>query len=348
MIGKRFWIAAAVCLMAWLPTANAADRALEIYFIDVLGGGATLIVTPAGESILVDSGWHTEDRRDALRIHHALVEQAGCERLDHSITTHWHRDHFGAISQVAEMVDVAHWWDKGVPDEYPDDPHEFQRLIALYLDASGGDTKTLRTLDRIELQQVEGLPEVELEIVAANRAVLASVLGEEHNPLCEHVETRDYDPSDNADSIAFMLRYGDFSFFMGGDITWNIESKLVCPFNVLGQADLMQVNHHGLPSSNNPVFVKSLDPVVAVMCNGPRKGGHIDVIRQFEGLPRLEGFYQLHYNVTIDREDNPAAEFVANHDEVGGEFVKAAVAHDGSEFTVTIGADWNPITYQTR
>src|SRR2546422_2683598 len=60
---------------------------LEIYWIDVEGGAATLIVTPAGESVLVDSGWPLP--RDADRIREA-ARDAGLTRIDHLVTTHWH------------------------------------------------------------------------------------------------------------------------------------------------------------------------------------------------------------------------------------------------------------------
>src|SRR5712691_604177 len=42
-------------------------RTLDIYYVDVEGGAATLIVTPAGESVLIDAGWPGFDGRDAKR-----------------------------------------------------------------------------------------------------------------------------------------------------------------------------------------------------------------------------------------------------------------------------------------
>src|ERR1700704_5021632 len=74
---------------------QAAPKSLDIYFIDVEGGAATLIVTPAGESLLVDSGFPGD--RDAGRIAHVALEVAGLKQIDHYLTTHWHRDHVGGI-----------------------------------------------------------------------------------------------------------------------------------------------------------------------------------------------------------------------------------------------------------
>ena len=46
-------------VMAWLvPCVVAAqEKTLDIYFIDVEGGQSTLVVTPAGETLLVDTGF---------------------------------------------------------------------------------------------------------------------------------------------------------------------------------------------------------------------------------------------------------------------------------------------------
>ncbi|MGH9428365.1 MAG: hypothetical protein ACRD2L_18930, partial [Terriglobia bacterium] len=63
--------------------AHAAPKGLDIYFIDVEGGAATLIVTPQGESLLIDSGWKRDDLRDAKRIHDTATRLAGLKKIDH-------------------------------------------------------------------------------------------------------------------------------------------------------------------------------------------------------------------------------------------------------------------------
>ena len=95
----------------------------------------------------------------------------------------------------------------------------------------------------------------------------------EPNPFADRHEPQPEDPSDNAASLAVMLQFGEFKFLCCGDLTWNVEAELVAPNNPLGQVDLYMVTHHGLPSSNNPALVLAVDPSVAVMCNGPTKGG---------------------------------------------------------------------------
>ena len=62
-----------------------AGSGLEIYWCDVEGGAATLIVTPARESLLVDSGFPGE--RDSARIAKMAREVAGIQQIDHYITS---------------------------------------------------------------------------------------------------------------------------------------------------------------------------------------------------------------------------------------------------------------------
>src|SRR5262245_17271499 len=98
--------------------AATADQTLDIYWVDVEGGGATLIVTPAGESVLIDSG--NPGPRDAGRIHKAATEAAGLKRIDHYITTHFHMDHFGGAAPLAALVPLGQVYDNGIPDTDPD------------------------------------------------------------------------------------------------------------------------------------------------------------------------------------------------------------------------------------
>ena len=93
-------------------------RPLEIYFIDVAGGAATLLVTPERESILIDSGWPGLEDRDPKRIVHALKDLAGCDHLDHLVTTHWHMDHYRRRGGAGDrMVRIGQFWDRGLPED---------------------------------------------------------------------------------------------------------------------------------------------------------------------------------------------------------------------------------------
>src|SRR4051812_18618332 len=86
-------------LLAAPAGAEAPNRGLDIYFVDTEGGAATLIVTPAGESVLIDSG--NPGKRDADRIYKVASEQAKLTTIDHHVITHWHTDHYGGVERLA-------------------------------------------------------------------------------------------------------------------------------------------------------------------------------------------------------------------------------------------------------
>jgi competence protein ComEC len=159
------------------------------------------------------------------------------------------------------------------------------------------------------------------------------------NPECATAAAKAEDPSDNARSVALLLKLGDFDFLDTGDLTWNVEQRLVCPANRVGEIDLYQVSHHGLNNSNNPVLLRSVRPTVAIMNNGPRKGGHPDTVKWLQELPSLKALYQVHRNVASTAEQNAPLAFIANLEEQSDEAHMITVSVDPGKraFTVTNG-----------
>src|SRR5262249_51578478 len=126
-----------------LPAAEPA-RGLDIAFVDTEGGAATLIVTPAGESVLIDCG--NPGGRDAERIHKA-AQKLGLKRIDHLVITHWHSDHYGGIARLTNLIPVMNYYDHGIPDMLAEDKKGFATLIGPYKEASKGKSKTLKAGD---------------------------------------------------------------------------------------------------------------------------------------------------------------------------------------------------------
>jgi competence protein ComEC len=329
--------------------AEGPSGNLDIYFLDMVGGGSTLIVTPLGESVLIDTGSLEPRHRDAERIYKA-TQHAGLKRIDYLITTHFHSDHFGGILQLSKRIPVGKFMDKGyLPPEEERESKWFRQLYPLYQEATGGKVEKLAVGDDIPLKNdPQGqLPPLTLHCVAAEKQV-EGFDGDVDAPVPGCV-IKNPDRSDNARSIAMVLTYGKFKFFAGGDITWNVEHHLARPKNVVGEVDLYQVTHHGLDQSNNPVLLQALNPTVCVAMNGPRKGIQPNTFRALKALPAVKAIYQIHYNTLYGDEGNTRLEWIANgKDSRKGELIRVSVDAQKNRYTVSIGADGRRQIYPVK
>jgi competence protein ComEC len=327
--------------------ADKPARGLDIWFIDVEGGAATLIVTPAGESVLIDCG--NPGARDAERIHRTATQLAGIQAIDHLITTHWHLDHYGGVARLSRLMPIRRFYDHGIPEQLTEDPKGFPLLIQAYREAAQGKSTTLRPGDDVALKQLAAGPKLRLfclcgsgDVVPDKPGAPPNLIAAEHKPLAD-------DPTDNAKSLGFLLSYGDFRFLDLGDLTWNVEHKLVAPSDKIGPVDVYQVTHHGLEISNNPVLVRTVNPRVAIFNNGAKKGGHPSVTATLRRLPEIKAIYQLHRNVAVGAPENTDPDLIANSEEnCRGEGIHLAVAADSKSYQVTVGSTGKPRQYTTR
>src|SRR4030095_933331 len=206
----------------------------------------------------------------------------------------------------------------------------------------------LRPGDQIKFKPAQDAPPVTLTCLASAGIVIEPSEAGPRNPACESAKLKHIDFSDNARSLAMVIKFGDFDFMVGGDLSWNKENKLVCPTNLIGKIDLFQVTHHGLNASNSTTMLRSISPTAAIMNNGARKGGNADVIKAIRELPSIEAFYQLHKNMTIPSEANVAEDFIANLTTEGDQAFSVTVVTDGRTFTITNTRNGKSTTHQVR
>jgi len=310
-------------------TASIARAAgtLDVYFIDVEGGQATLFVAPSGESMLVDTGWAGFNGRDADRIM-AAAKLAGLKQIDYLVVTHYHLDHVGGVPQLAARIPIRNFIDHGPSVET--DP-QAQRLYQAYVDTrSKGNQILAKPGDRIPIQGID----VQV-LTAAGDQIFRPLPGAgQPNPLCQTVSRREADPSENARSIGILITFGKFRMIDLGDLTWNKEYELVCPMNRVGTVDVYLSTHHGLDQSNSPVIVDALHPRVAIMNNGAHKGGSPEAWQTIHNSPGLQDLWQLHYSVQGGQANNTADSFIANRDQQDGNWIKLSASSDG-HFSVT-------------
>lgn len=338
---KASLIVPGLVLLSALAAVNvAAQKTLDIYFIDVEGGQATLIVSPAGESMLVDAGWPGFDGRDAARIA-AAAAQAGVTRIDYLVVTHYHRDHVGGVPQLAAKLPIRTFVDHGPTVEAGADPDALFRAYAGV--RAKGRHLQVKAGDKIPVAGID------VQIVAAGGELIERPLagGAVANPLCKDFVARDLDPTENARSVGMVIGYGRFRMLNLGDLTWNKERDLVCPDNPLGAVDLYLTTHHGMNMSGPAVLVHAIRPRVAVMNNGARKGGTPEAWRVVRSAPGLEDLWQLHYSIAGAAEHNAPEPFIANLDETTAHGIKVSVDRDGG-FVVTNARNGHSKRYGPR
>ena len=333
-------LAVALALAGSLVAAQGRRTTLDIYVIDVEGGQATLVVTPAGGSLLVDTGWSGFDGRDADRIA-ATAKQAGLSSIDTLVVTHYHVDHVGGVPALAARLPIGTFVDHGPTVEEGEQPVALYRA---YVEARAkGRHLEVKPGDMIP---VAGL---DVRVVSSGGALVTRPLpgAGAANPLCASFTPKESDPTENARSVGMVLTFGRFRMLDLGDLTWNKEHDLVCPSNLLGSIDLYLTSHHGLDQSGSPQLVRAIQPRVAVMNNGARKGGVPSAWQIVRETPGLLDLWQLHYAVDGGTDHNVAEPFIANVDQTTAYGIKVSAARDGS-FTVVNARNGQTKSYPPR
>lgn len=308
-------IVVAMVLCASLAAQTRTGSTLDIYVVDVEGGNATLVVAPSGESLLIDAGnGGAAAARDARRILDA-AKHAGLTRIDHLVTTHFHGDHVGGLAALAAQIPIRHFIDHG-PSVQPNDAID-AFLQKGYRELYGKATHTVATPG----YQIP-LPGVEARVVtAAARTITAPLPGAgQPNPYCARFTRHTVNPvsgqpvgaTEDEQSVGTHITFGRFRALYLGDFTWNGEFELMCPANRLGTVDLFLASRHGQPSSNSEALVHAVQPRVALINNGTRKGGQPETMRVLYSSPRLEDVWQIHFSVLGGQEYTVPGVFIAN------------------------------------
>jgi competence protein ComEC len=304
---RLLWLAApAFASLLVLPLVWAkASKALQIYFIDVEGGQATLIVSPLGGSLLIDTGWPDENGRDANRIM-AAAKAAGVARLDYVLITHFHRDHVGGVPQLADRIHIGTFIDHGTLQE--DSPVTNEDFAAYQ--------KVLPRAKHILAKPGEAIPlaGVGVRVLTSATAHIAAALpgAGQPNPYCAAEPEAPADPTENQQSVGVLVTFGQFRFIDLGDLTKRREIELVCPNNLVGSVDLYLTTHHGWDQSNAKAIVDALHPRVAIMNNGAKKGGSPSVWQIVHDSPGLQDLWQLHFSEEGGPAHNVAEPMIAN------------------------------------
>jgi competence protein ComEC len=334
---RRTWLSLLAIAMlvpvmaARLEGQAGVQKPLEIYFIDTEGGQATLFVTPGGESLLWDTGTNDAKKMQAESIMKAIKE-AGLQQLDYVVISHYHGDHVGNAAELANRLPIRTWYDHGgyTTENQPNRATGFLSWLPMrervrVIVPKPGDKIPIAGLDVTFVSGSGNLLKTALPGAPGAGAA---------NAFCRAFTAKVMDPTpENRESLGSTVTFGSFRMLNLADLTWNQEHELACPNNLLGTFDVYHTTRHGTAWGGAPSLVHATRARVAIMNNGPRKGGEVETWNIIHGLPDVD-LWQLHYSVLVDEAHNPPHNMVANMDEVDhGYAFKMTVRPDGS-FTV--------------
>lgn len=330
----------------------AAAQTLDIYFIDVEGGQATLLVTPRGESLLIDTGFAgdgslppqsaaPDSARDANRIL-AAARDAGLRQVDSLLITHFHPDHDGGVPELARLLPIRTFIDHGeVATEERESAttmHAFEAYAAV---RRTGRHIEARPGDRLPLQGVDAV------VVSSAAQVIDAPLtkGGTPNAGCASSVRPAAPTGENPRSTGVLVSFGKFRFLDIGDLSGRPLYDLACPESLVGPVDVYLVAHHGASDSAQPVTFAAFKPRVAVLNNGSTKGGSRETLELLHQVPDVD-VWQLHrsiaalgYNFDLDR--------IANPDDSTEHWIKLSASADGS-FRVLNARTGTWVSYPAR
>jgi beta-lactamase superfamily II metal-dependent hydrolase len=318
--------AVAASLFAAAPMgAQAAGKDLKIYYIDVEGGASTLYVTPQGHTLLIDVGWPAGMGGEkggpvptpnmSQRVLDEL-KALGIKKLDYFALSHYHVDHIGGAVDVVTNIPVGTFLDHG-PNREPPRPDATPAQAATstegryqtYMAAIAG--KPHQVLKPGDVFNIDNL---KLTVVTADAQIIDHSLAASPQPGVDCDKTTSKERTggeENVRSVGLVMTWGKVRVMHLGDLTWNMENKLVCPTNMVGKVDLMLIDNHGTDLSNSPNLLKSVEPKIVVFDNGVTKGADPFVLEEVRALPSLKGMWQLHF-ATRSPGDNTAPDEIAN------------------------------------
>jgi beta-lactamase superfamily II metal-dependent hydrolase len=340
-------------LLLSLPFAafSQPDGKLQIHFIDVGQGDAEFLVSPAGETILIDGGLPGKDQAvNAYLASHQFTN------VDYYIATHYHRDHIGCAVKLLTPARIQHLkavYDRG---DVPADTDSFSNKTTTDF------IKAVRT-KRVTAQSSPTAPSGHSFKLDANSAHPVAV---EFFAVNGNGHVVNAAKNENDLSVSCVVRFGGFSAVLGGDLSGSngsqysdIETSAAAGFT--RPVTVYKTHHHGSRYSSNTNWLNAINPVVGIICCGTKNTYYLP---EDSALQRLADFKVDTYWTETGGKQNPdaraGAAHVANadkslervpdpgkHQYLGGDIIVEAAA-TGATFEVIThnGQGTHTITYQ--
>src|SRR5215467_6362885 len=305
----KLWSALLVAAVVGMAQTRPADG-LRIYVLDVEGGGATLVVAPSGQSMLIDSGSPgPAAERDSARIADAM-RAAGLTRITYLFTTHYDGDHVGGAPAANAVAHFERFFDHGEMDPKWEQNRAGEDRYRAYLAIAAGKRTIVNAGDTIPFGDVH------VDVVASHGSVLSKAIngGGAANAYCRDAEVKPPNTTENSQTTGVLITYRGFTFLDVGDLTWDKETDLACPVNKLGRVSLLLATHHGFfnDQSGAGALLWAIQPQVVIANNGPRKGMGVPAFERIQKVKGLEGLWQSHLALANDAAHNTGDDMIAN------------------------------------
>lgn len=314
ILGLNMGLIPGLNLLSLAQSTKGAGGNLRIYFIDVDEGQATLFITPADQSLLIDTGGEDSEGHHAERIA-AAVKAAGLKKIDYLLTPRPREERTESASPLLYKVQIGAWIDTAPASE--DEPER--------------EVSALNRLKRIRVNPGDVLPIVGMKaiLVSANgRSIAAPLEGSNTpNPLCKTTETGPQDAEVDTFSIGVQVTFGKLKMVEMGETSLDKERTLLCPVNMLGHADLYVTTNRAWERS--PAVPEAMGARVAILDDRTQlREGAPSAGEASRSTAGLETLWQLHPLKESDehRADDP---YIANLDSEGN-FLELISAGDGS------------------
>ncbi|HEY2150427.1 MAG TPA: choice-of-anchor D domain-containing protein, partial [Vicinamibacterales bacterium] len=200
-----------------------------------------------------------------------LLDTLGIATIDFTVLTHYHIDHMGGLIEVLNAGRVAGTsFDNGdgagvQPPGTSTSSSSTRGTYLNYVTATGHSGVTRRTV-------VAGaIPDGFLDLGGGMRATFMAAGGRFLSGGSVAITNEDL----NSESISTLVEYNSFDYLVSGDMTGGGSTSTAKTPDVetyvaqmVGDVDVVQLDHHGSTTANNQVFLSALKAEVAFAQTG--------------------------------------------------------------------------------
>ncbi|MBI3207753.1 MAG: MBL fold metallo-hydrolase [Candidatus Solibacter usitatus] len=290
---SAFTFSLASLLLITLSLSGLRAQSATFYFVDIGHGNVTFVVSPSGETMLLDCGGPPQTVNRIAR----FVEQNNIKKIDYMVISHFENDHMGAAAELSKRIPIHHWVDHGESVTY-NKSDEWWKLRRGPWARAGMGLQDNANFDRYKAARSTGkhivvkagdkvpVKGLDVVVVTAEGEPIAKPLpgAGQPNPACANTPVLAEDDAEDGQSVGVVAGLGKFKFAYLGDLSWQPSRRLFCPENKVGNVDAYLVTHHAQVMTSelgdyyaglsccSAAEVKGLNPRVAFVSMGSQ--GH--------------------------------------------------------------------------